>query len=82
MTRLQKAKKQLNEALVVLESAVEQTSSATQSPNKTQIKEEKDLSANMPELLDEVSIIETKLSEAIEMIASMEASESADEDPK
>ena len=67
---------------MALESAVEQGSLAAQSPNKTQIKEEKDLSTNMPELLDEVRIIETKLSEAIEMIASMEASESADEDPK
>ena len=78
MTRLQKAKKQLSEALVALESALEQASAVAPSTSMPQIGEEKKLSADLPELLDEVSVIETKLNEALAMIASMEASASAD----
>ena len=80
MTRLQKAKKQLSEALVALESAVEQASSAPPSTSMNEKRAGENLSADMQGLLDEVSIIETKLNEAISLIARMEASASADGD--
>ena len=77
MTRLQNAKNQLSEALAALESAASQASygpsaesSALASPSqtKTQAVADADLSA----LVDEVSIIEAKLSEAMTMIASLD----------
>ena len=82
MTRLQNAKKQLNEALAALESAAlhainesrEAGSSARPSQLDGQISADADLSA----LVDEVSMIEAKLSDAIAMIASVDPGASAD----
>ena len=82
MTRLQKAKKQLSEALAALESAAshainesrETAPSASPFELDGQISAGRDLSA----LVDEVSVIEAKLSDAIAMIASVESGTSTD----
>tara|TARA_B100001057_G_scaffold327658_1_gene327928 strand:+ start:899 stop:1162 length:264 start_codon:yes stop_codon:yes gene_type:complete len=72
MTRLQNAKKQLNEAMVALESAatmaIKVSHEASAPANPSQVVAGADLSA----LVDEVSIIEAKLSEAVAMIASVD----------
>ena len=76
MTRLQNAKNQLSEALAALESAAshaicvssEASASAKSSQIVTQTAGDTDLSV----LVDEVRIIETKLSQAMTMIASVE----------
>ena len=76
MTRLQNAKKQLNEAMAALESAaskainISQEASAFTNPSQTG--GQKVAGTNLSALVDEVSIIEAKLSEAVDMIASME----------
>lgn len=79
MTRLQNAQKQLKEALLALESAANQKSLTTgsyQTHDPTNVRG--DLSA----LVDEVTIIEAKLSEAIAMIAAINSAEIIDGDPK
>ena len=76
MTRLQNAKNQLSEALAALESAAshaicvssEASASAKSSQIVTQTAGDTDLSV----LVDEVRIIETKLSQAMTMIASVD----------
>ena len=76
MTRLQNAKNQLSEALAALESAAshavcppaEPSALARSSINDTQAAIDADLSV----FVDEVRIIEAKLSQAMTMIASLE----------
>ena len=78
MTRLQNAKKQLSEALEALESAASHTingsaeagASASRDQRSGQTPADADLSA----LIEEVSIIEATLSQAVTMIASIEPS--------
>ena len=78
MTRLQTAKKQLNEALAALESAassVIDTSYKARAPeNPSQMSGRTVAGTDIPSLVDEVRIIEAKLSEAITMLASVESS--------
>ena len=76
MTRLQNAKKQLSEALALLESAASQATKAShecERISKPQISDQtvaidNDLSA----LVDEINIIEAKLSQAMAMITSLD----------
>ena len=76
MTRLQNAKNQLSEALAALESAASQavcpsaepSALASSSINDTQAAIDADLSV----FVDEVRIIEAKLSQAMTMITSLE----------
>jgi multidrug efflux pump subunit AcrA (membrane-fusion protein) len=76
MTRLQNAKNQLSEALAALESAASQavcpsgepSALASSSINDTQAAIDADLSV----FVDEVGIIEAKLSQAMTMITSLE----------
>ena len=76
MTRLQNAKNQLSEALAALESAASQavcpsaesSALASSSINGTQAAIDADLSV----FVDEVRIIEAKLSQAMTMITSLE----------
>ena len=76
MTRLQNAKKQLGEAIEALESAASQainvTHEASASENPSQRIGQKVAGADLSALVDEVSIIETKLSDAVAMIASVD----------
>ena len=71
MTRLQNAEKQLSDALAALESAVESSIEASASsaiaatPSK----------ANFAALIDEVSGIEAKLGEAMQVIADIDAAQ-------
>ena len=77
MTRLQHAKNQLIEALEALESAATQgiavsnKSNAVVSPS--QMGTQTVVGANLSELIEEVSVIEAKFSQAIAMIASTES---------
>ena len=77
MTRLQNAKNQLSEALAALESAASQTicvspeASAIESSSK--IGAQAALDTDLSVLVDEVRFIEAKLSQAMTMIASVEA---------
>ena len=77
MTRLQDAKKQLSEALAALESAAShannesfQTEAKASSSQKV---DEAGVAADLSALVDEVSIIESKLNEAIDLIAMLDA---------
>ena len=70
MTRLQNAQEQLSDALTALESAAEQAFSST---GLSQTHGQKNLDRDFSELVDEVSIIEAKLGEAIAMIESVGA---------
>ena len=78
MTRLQNAKNQLSEALATLESAASQvikvSPEGTALSNPSQIGVQTVAGADLLALVDEVSIIEAKLSEAVTMIASIEPS--------
>ena len=71
MTRLQNAEKQLNDALLALESAVElsievsASSAIAATPSK----------ADFVALIDEVSGIEAKLGEAMQVIADIDAAQ-------
>ena len=71
MTRLQNAKKQLNDALAALESAVESSieafasSAIAATPSK----------ADFAVLIDEVGGIEAKLDEAMQVIADIDAAQ-------
>ena len=73
MTRLQNAKKQLSEALGALESAASQTISesyqAGVSASASRMGDRTGAGADLSALVDEVNIIETKLNQAIEIIA-------------
>ena len=76
MTRLQNAKNQLSEALAALESAASQAVSpsaeATASASSSQIGTQADVDVDLSVFVDEVRIIEAKLSQAMTMIASVE----------
>ena len=76
MTRLQNAKNQLNEALAALESAAFQavcpSAEASALGNSSQIGAQAAVDADLSVLVDEVRIIEAKLSQAMTMIASVE----------
>ena len=77
MTRLQNAQKQVSEALAALESAADQiASSASLSQTNYRISAD----SNPSTLVEEVSIIEAKLGEAITMIASIESVRKTDGD--
>ena len=73
MTRLQNAEKQLSDALVALESAVESsieasaTSAIAAAPS----------TANFAALIDEVSGIEARLDEAMQVIADIDAAQTS-----
>ena len=73
MTRLQNAKKQLSDALVALESAVESSieASATSAIAATPSK------ADFAALIDEVSGIEAKLGEAMQVIANIDVAQTS-----
>ena len=77
MTRLQSAKKQLSEAMAALESAasmaINVSYEASASVNPSQVVGRKVAGADLSSLVDEVSIIEAKLSEAVAMIASVDS---------
>ena len=64
MTRLQNAEKQLSDAIVALESAVEASASSAIVANPSK--------ADFAELIDEVSGIEAKLGEAMQVIADID----------
>ena len=73
MTRLQNAEKQLSDALAALESAVESSipASASSAIAATPSK------ANFALLIDEVSGIEAKLGEAMQVIAEIDAAQTS-----
>ena len=77
MTRLQNAKNELIEALAALESAVSQATTVSYEVNAvaspSQMGAQTVAGADLSALVDEVSIIEAKLSQAMTMIASIEA---------
>jgi len=77
MTRLQDAKKQLSEALAALESAASRVSNGSYQTeakaSSSQKVDEAGVSADLSALVDEVSIIESKLNEAIGLIAMLDA---------
>ena len=77
MTRLQNAKKQLSEAMAALESAASKainlSHEASASANPSQIVGQKAAGADLSALVEEVSIIEAKLGEAVAMIASIDS---------
>ena len=78
MTRLQNAKKQLSEAMAALESAATNAINVSQevsaSANSSQMVDQTVAGADLSALIDEVNIIEAKLSEAVAMIASVDTS--------
>ena len=73
MTRLQNAEKQLRDALVALESAIESSieASASRAIMATPSK------ADFAVLIDEVSGIEAKLGEAMQVIADIDAAQTS-----
>ena len=73
MTRLQNAEKQLTDALIALESAVESSieASATSAIAATPS------TANFAALIDEVSGIEAKLGEAMQVIADIDVAQTS-----
>ena len=77
MTRLQNAKNQLIEALAALESAASQATTrireASALPDPSQMGAQTPAGADLSALVDEVSIIEAKLSQAMTMIASVDS---------
>ena len=76
MTRLQNAKNQLSEALTALESAASQaicvSAEASALASSSQIGAQAAVDADLSVFVDEVRVIETKLSQAMTMIASVE----------
>ena len=76
MTRLQNAKNQLSEALAALESAASQaicvSSETSALASSSQIVTQTAVDTDLSMLVDEVGIIEAKLSQAMTMIASVE----------
>ena len=77
MTRLQNAKNQLTEALAALESAASQVIAVSNKVNTvaspSQRGDQTVVGADLTALVEEVSIIEAKLNQAITMIASVES---------
>ena len=73
MTRLQNAEKQLSDALAALESAVESSIEASASSAIAATSSKADFAA----LIDEVSGIEAKLGEAMQVIANIEAAQAS-----
>jgi hypothetical protein len=77
MTRLQNAKKQLNEALVTLESAASQVISGSRQDAAPESPSQKSgqafAGADLSALVDEVSLIEAKLNKAIALIDVVES---------
>ena len=73
MTRLQNAKKQLSDALAALELAVEASIEASGSSAIAATSSK----ANFAALIDEVSGIEAKLGEAMQMIADIDAAQTS-----
>ena len=73
MTRLQNAEKQLSDALAALESAVESSIEASASNAIVATPSKVDFDA----LIDEVSGIEAKLCEAMQMIANIDAAQTS-----
>ena len=77
MTRLQNAQKQISDALATLESVVDHTLVSASSP---QTYDKKNLDSDLSTLVEEVSVIEAKLCEAIGMIAIIGSVEKKDGD--
>ena len=73
MTRLQNAEKQLSDALAALESAVESSIEASASSAIAPTPPTADFAA----LIDEVSGIEAKLGEAMQVIADIDAAQTS-----
>ena len=77
MTRLQNAKNQLIEALAELESAASRvnavSNNADAGASPSQMGAQKVAGVDLPALVEEVSIIEAKLSQAMAMIALVES---------
>ena len=73
MTRLQNAEKQLSDALAALESAVETSIEASASSAIVATPSKVDFDV----LIDEVSGIEAKLGEAMQMIADIDAAQTS-----
>ena len=73
MKRLKNAKNQLIEALAALESAASQIITASDEANALASQSQTVSGADVLALVDEVSIIEAKLSQAMTMIASVES---------
>jgi hypothetical protein len=73
MTRLQNAEKQLNDALAALESAVELSIEGVASSAIAATPAKADFAA----LIDEVSGIEAKLGEAMQVIADIDAAQTS-----
>ena len=73
MTRLQNAEKQLGDALAALESAVESSIEASASSAIAPAPSRADFAA----LIDEVSGIEAKLGEAMQVIADIDAAQTS-----
>ena len=77
MTRLQNAKNQLIEALATLESAASQATKVSKETNAvaspSQMAAQTVVGNDLSTLVDEVSIIEAKLSQAMTMIDSVES---------
>ena len=73
MTRLQIAEKQLSDALAALESAVESSAQASASSAIVATPSKVDFDV----LIDEVSGIEAKLGEAMQMIADIDAAQTS-----
>ena len=77
MTRLQNAKNELIEALAALESAASQATTVSYEANTvaspSQMGAQKVAGANLSALVEEVSIIEAKLGQAMTMIASVKS---------
>ena len=79
MTRLQDAKNELIEALALLESAASRATTESYDGNAavspTQISDQTIAAADLSALVDEINIIEAKLSQAMAMIASLKSGE-------
>jgi len=73
MTRLQNAEKQLGDALAALESAVESSIEASASSTIAATSSKADFTA----LIDEVSGIEAKLGQAMQVIADIDAAKTS-----
>ena len=77
MTRLQNAKNDLVEALAALESAASQAIKASNEANTfaspSRVGAQTAAGSDLSTLVDEVSIIEAKLSEAVAMIAKVDS---------
>ena len=73
MTRLQNAEKQLSDALAVLESAVESSIEASASSAIAATPSKADFAV----LIDEISGIEAKLGEAMQVIADIDAAQTS-----